>query len=443
MTIRHFEFSEGSSDKFWEISLTGGTVTTRYGKRGSSGQTTVKDAGTAAAASSLLASLVAQKVKKGYREVTAGPVATAAKTKKAPAAPKNAAVEVRGLKVCLRGTFDLGAAKDIEKALKEKGAKVTKFWDQADLVFAGEKPGYFPNVKGRTLTEQHLATVVTRADVAAQHASRMTAATPKAVTQPLPADEARFRDAFWANPDDRHALRVWADALAERGDLRGEYLQLCLADPQTDEQYAAARALEKKHASQLVGPARPFLRTYSFGNDGLVQYATTEAPRVVEGFELIAALNPRLRLGITSLRTKTMPIIAELVKHPLRKIHHLDFSANGLSDKACISLAPGLVGVRSLDLSTNDLTGEGLAAMAPSLAELEALGVGPSMAQVNARTAGAAVGGLIDVLSQRGRFPKLKALVYRGGYGMPVLSKEQVARLGKVRVATSFDELER
>jgi predicted DNA-binding WGR domain protein len=37
-----YEFSEGTSNKFWEINLSGKSFTTTYGKIGTSGQTTIK-----------------------------------------------------------------------------------------------------------------------------------------------------------------------------------------------------------------------------------------------------------------------------------------------------------------------------------------------------------------------------------------------------------------
>ena len=47
---RYFEFSEGSSNKFWEVWCDGAEVFTRYGKIGSSGQLTVKAMGSKDAA---------------------------------------------------------------------------------------------------------------------------------------------------------------------------------------------------------------------------------------------------------------------------------------------------------------------------------------------------------------------------------------------------------
>ncbi|HSK01883.1 MAG TPA: WGR domain-containing protein [Kofleriaceae bacterium] len=61
-----YEFSEGSSSKFWEIKLTGKSFTTTYGKLGASGQTTIKTFSSEAEAKKAHDKLIAEKVKKGY-----------------------------------------------------------------------------------------------------------------------------------------------------------------------------------------------------------------------------------------------------------------------------------------------------------------------------------------------------------------------------------------
>lgn len=66
-----YEFSEGKSNKFWTISLSGSSFTTRYGKIGSSGTTTTKDFATPAAARTAYDKLIAEKTKKGYALVDA------------------------------------------------------------------------------------------------------------------------------------------------------------------------------------------------------------------------------------------------------------------------------------------------------------------------------------------------------------------------------------
>src|SRR5438552_8938912 len=64
-----YEFSEGASNKFWEINLSGKAYTTTYGKIGSSGQTTIKTWKDAAEAKQEFDKIVAEKVKKGYELV--------------------------------------------------------------------------------------------------------------------------------------------------------------------------------------------------------------------------------------------------------------------------------------------------------------------------------------------------------------------------------------
>ncbi|MGE3855286.1 MAG: WGR domain-containing protein, partial [Planctomycetota bacterium] len=69
MTARRFELSEGSSDKFWEIEQDGSDVTTRWGRRGTSGQSKTKSYASVAAATADLRKQIEAKTSKGYREV--------------------------------------------------------------------------------------------------------------------------------------------------------------------------------------------------------------------------------------------------------------------------------------------------------------------------------------------------------------------------------------
>src|SRR5688572_15486077 len=64
--MARYEFSEGSSNKFWEITLEGTRYKVRYGKIGANGQTTVKDFGTEEKAKKEYDKIIAEKVKKGY-----------------------------------------------------------------------------------------------------------------------------------------------------------------------------------------------------------------------------------------------------------------------------------------------------------------------------------------------------------------------------------------
>ncbi len=84
---RRFEFEEGGSSKFWEVSVDGSDMTVTYGRIGTSGQTKTKSFATSDAAQKEADKLVLEKTKKGYAEVGgAAPVAKAS----APAAKASA-----------------------------------------------------------------------------------------------------------------------------------------------------------------------------------------------------------------------------------------------------------------------------------------------------------------------------------------------------------------
>jgi uncharacterized protein (TIGR02996 family) len=63
-----YEFSEGSSNKFWEIALEGKAFTTTWGRIGTAGQSKTKTCGSEAAAKKEYEKLIAEKVGKGYVE---------------------------------------------------------------------------------------------------------------------------------------------------------------------------------------------------------------------------------------------------------------------------------------------------------------------------------------------------------------------------------------
>jgi uncharacterized protein (TIGR02996 family) len=64
-----YEFKEGSSSKFWEITLSGSSFTTRWGKIGTSGQEKKQSFSNAMEAKQEYDKLIASKVKKGYEIV--------------------------------------------------------------------------------------------------------------------------------------------------------------------------------------------------------------------------------------------------------------------------------------------------------------------------------------------------------------------------------------
>lgn len=65
---RCFEFIAGTSNKFWEISQSGNSVTTRWGRIGSSGQSKTKAYADQPAAAKAAAKLIDEKMGEGYIE---------------------------------------------------------------------------------------------------------------------------------------------------------------------------------------------------------------------------------------------------------------------------------------------------------------------------------------------------------------------------------------
>ena len=66
---RYFEFQDEKSAKFWEITQTSSTVTVRYGKIGTNGQTQEKLFSDTAAASKHVDKIISEKTGKGYLEI--------------------------------------------------------------------------------------------------------------------------------------------------------------------------------------------------------------------------------------------------------------------------------------------------------------------------------------------------------------------------------------
>ncbi|MEW5738679.1 MAG: WGR domain-containing protein [Myxococcota bacterium] len=82
-----YEFQEGTSNKFWEITLDGKSFKTTFGKIGTAGQTSEKSFGDEGAAKAAYEKLITEKTKKGYKLVSDGAAAPAS----APAAKKEKA----------------------------------------------------------------------------------------------------------------------------------------------------------------------------------------------------------------------------------------------------------------------------------------------------------------------------------------------------------------
>lgn len=86
--MRRFELIEGTSSKFWEVSVDEKDLTVRFGRIGTQGQTQLKSFPSAEKATAEHDKLIREKTKKGYAEVIAPAPAGDASPPPAPRAPK-------------------------------------------------------------------------------------------------------------------------------------------------------------------------------------------------------------------------------------------------------------------------------------------------------------------------------------------------------------------
>jgi uncharacterized protein (TIGR02996 family) len=289
-----YEYSEGSSSKFWEINLSGKSFTTTYGKLGAKGQTTLKTFKSEAEAKQEYEKLVAEKVKKGY--------ALAGKAAKSPAkaAGKGGAAAGKGAKAPAKAAGKSAAAPKAPG--KQTGKQTGKPEREPGDVPAGEpagkatsasgKPGsrYFELVEGSsakfweilvegtgvstrygkigTAGQETVKAHDSKSDAFKEYDKLVAEKTKKGYREIGSSDamgEARNPDlekAIEADPYDKNAYSVLGDWLQGQGDPRGELIALSLANK--DKQ---AKALIEKQADYFLGPLAEHQHTYDGEDD--------------------------------------------------------------------------------------------------------------------------------------------------------------------------------
>ncbi|HEY9677297.1 MAG TPA: DUF4240 domain-containing protein [Drouetiella sp.] len=124
--MRRFEFSDGASNKFWEVEAQGHLVYIRFGKIGTSGQQQTKSFASDSEADSQCQKLIAEKTRKGYVEV--------------PCALSNNAVGGTNLDENLFWTLisdsKRGTEGDIEEHIEYLTAKLKVLNDQDLIIFS-------------------------------------------------------------------------------------------------------------------------------------------------------------------------------------------------------------------------------------------------------------------------------------------------------------------
>jgi uncharacterized protein (TIGR02996 family) len=192
---------------------------------------------------------------------------------------------------------------------------------------------------------------------------------PPGVTDPR---EKEILESIWAAPDDDRPRLVYSDWLQEKGDPRGEYIELSCKDwgstpwddPVRRKADARASALEKKYRAQWVASARPYIRSWGFAR-GFVASIVADAGTFLENPGAVVALSPSISLQLTAVKPKQMPAIAAA---PLGKLERLDLGSQRIDDAqlAILAASPTLLGLRELHLGWNNFLTAGAQALAAS-----------------------------------------------------------------------------
>jgi predicted DNA-binding WGR domain protein len=117
--MRRFEFSDSTSNKFWEVEVKGKTLNINFGKIGTKGQSKPKDFATPEKAKAEMEKLIKEKTGKGYVEV-GGKAVKAVKAAGNLAAAKSSPAKPAAGKKTKAGNMGEGLSKAEKKAKAEK-----------------------------------------------------------------------------------------------------------------------------------------------------------------------------------------------------------------------------------------------------------------------------------------------------------------------------------
>jgi uncharacterized protein (TIGR02996 family) len=326
-----YELVEGTSNKFWEITLAGTSFTTTYGKIGANGQTTIKKFASAAEARLAHDKLVAEKVKKGYVAVGG----KAAKTtsgkpngKAAAAAPAPAAGGARYFEY-VEGT----SSKFWEVSIDNKRVK-TRY---GKIGAAGQTTVKdFDSKPAAQAEANRLVAEKVKKGYVEGGAGAAPSKTAAAIAGKADARNPELEAAIVADPHDRDAWTIYADWLQEQGDPRGELMSLQLAG-----QDKQAQKLLDKHVDYFLGPIAEHQTVHDEGyNNSSSHLRTREQEKEWQKTQKQAFLWRngfiyRVRLSHdeysdSEFDGKTVDILAQVLRHPsARFVVEFSFQSNG------------------------------------------------------------------------------------------------------------------
>ncbi len=254
-----YEFVEGSSSKFWEITLLGTSFTTKFGKIGSTGQTKLKEHTTEAAAKAEYDKLIAEKTKKGYALVGNGKSngKSNGKAAKATAAADKPAKSAKGKAAATGGQY-----------FEFKDGSSSKFWE----ITLGDKAYSVRFGKIGSDGQTSAKSFKSAGEARAEYDKLVAEKTKKGYklvrgeapggALPVHARNEKLEAAIAADLDNADAYLVYADWLQSQNDPRGELIVLQHASKKP----AAKKLLEqnKEHFWGKMWEAQDMLERYPY-----------------------------------------------------------------------------------------------------------------------------------------------------------------------------------
>ncbi|MGZ3418997.1 MAG: WGR domain-containing protein [Polyangiales bacterium] len=333
-----YEFSEGTSNKFWEINLDGASFTTTYGKIGANGQTTIKKFGSAAEAKKEYDKLVAEKTKKGYALAGDAPAAPAVEEKaveKVEAKPAAAEKPKAAAKAANSGSSASG--KPGARYFEFVEGTSSKFWEiiledttvktrYGKIGTAGQETEKDFDEKGEAYKELN--------KLVAEKTKKGYTEIDTAGSSGTGKHDARnpeLEKAIVADPENQQLYSVFADFLEEQGDPRGELISLQIAGKDKE-----AKALIQKESEYFLGPLAEHTKCYDgdLGNNN----RSNSDDWVEENQQAFLWKNGfihRVRLAHDSyadeeFQGKLVDILDMLLRHPSgRYVVEFAFNSNG------------------------------------------------------------------------------------------------------------------
>ncbi|MBM4779828.1 MAG: TIGR02996 domain-containing protein [Archangiaceae bacterium] len=261
---------------------------------------------------------------------------------------------------------------------------------------------------------------------------------PPPTNLPLDSTGQKLLDAVLADADDLESRLVFADWLVERGDPRGEFIQLQCAlgrplhgakgtswnkpifqgDPA--ELQAREAKLLKTYAKAWLEPMRAFVRTWKWDN-GFVSGVVADATKFISGRQTIFATTPLVDVALTAL--KPAQLKATSLEPTTARLRRLDVGFQKLDANALEAFGtPQWSRLRSLRLAGNRFGPAGAAVLARAVfPALEALELND--AQLD--------DACVEALVEAPFFPQLTSLELGWNEGITARSVELVLRRGR------------